>query len=99
MIVRDDVVTLPASSSASTRSVSVSPTSTADGCQRIWNGKETFRWMSWPRWIRRTSLMSPRSSTASTSTSTGSETLTVAPASGRSHVTVGAAVSAPVGSR
>ena len=43
VIVRVDVVTLPALSSASTDSVTVSPMSSADGCQRIWNGKETFR--------------------------------------------------------
>ena len=96
---RVDVVTLPAWSSASTVRVTVSPMSSAVGYQRIWNGKETFRCTSWPPTSSRVSFMSPRSSTASTSISTGSAALTVAPSPGRSHVTVGSASSAPVGSR
>ena len=56
VMVRVDVVTLPALSSASTTSVTVRPTSAADGYQRIWNGNETFRCTSWPPTLRRTSL-------------------------------------------
>ena len=96
---RVDVVTLPALSSASTVRVTVSPMSPAVGYQRIWNGKETFRCTSAPPTVRRTSFMSPRSSTGSTSISTGSAALTVAFSPGRSQVTVGAVVSAAVGSR
>ena len=99
VMVRVDVVTLPALSSTSTDSVTVSPMSSAVGCQRIWNGKDTFLATCEPPTLRRTSFMSPRSSTASTSISTGSAALTVAPSPGRSHDTVGAAVSAVVGSR
>jgi hypothetical protein len=43
--------------------------------------------------------MSPRSSTASTSTSIGSSVVAVSPAAGYVNATVGAVVSAPVGSR
>jgi hypothetical protein len=70
------VLTLPALSSASARSVSVDPTCAAFGQKRNWNGKERLALTSSLPAYSRTSLMSPRSSNALTSTSTKSTGLT-----------------------